>query len=567
MTIFLYHSPQTHVHLALPGMLRHEQDQRLSLSRPRSRSEPILSIRTRFDPVPMPADPSGRYKGSNWDPLYFQKKELERAGGPPAFSSDSNSASTSSTARNRQNGYMNHYGSGAPTTAPVYPSRPTGESGRNDQVYNGRKSPRSPSPTKRNGIPTPTGPASMNKNHLPAKPSLWAIASARRGGNESLEMDTSSGSSDYKTAPENSIKEEGNTSTQSTTSPSLKVHPSRLGLVPQPSPGVSSPLNPARTPVSASTDTPSRDASTFRSSRPAPLNLTPAAAPNEQVKTPAMPHWSPSLISSPTTKSPLDSLDKLRRFKEQVAASRKSGKTMSDLEMSKLAKVAETFLKSQDQVASDQAYAELQKMTGYTEAEPDVPAASAGPSEIQAVPAPTPAAVVPTGPSRGNTTPIEHPETAASRAAMLKERLLASKRGGYNPNTREGQAKPAENGTSGPNGPTGVKRPIENDRPEENEEQKRHRAAIWAHQKPAEPTKKSQQEVHPVRQGPEREEGEWEEARAVSAQGYSMERKLSLHDRISERPRRVSNGHRGYSRSPERAHDRHRRDDRNGGRG
>jgi hypothetical protein len=122
---------------------------------------------------------------------------------------------------------------------------------------------------------------------------------------------------------------------------------------------------------------------------------------------------------------------------------------MSDSDMSKLAKVAETFLKSQDQEASDQAYAELQRLTGHAEKEPAPEAGQAAPTMNEATPVPSIPVVAAAVADRGNVTPTEQPETAASRAAMLKERLLATKRGGYNPSTRDTPTKPAENDAPG----------------------------------------------------------------------------------------------------------------------
>jgi hypothetical protein len=515
----------------------------------------------------MPPDPSGTYKGSNYDPHWSQKRSHAgpsasgSGSGPPAFSSDSNSASAST--RNRQN----HYGSTGPTSAPIQPQKIGREYGYSNGYTNGsgRRSPRSPSPTKRN-IPvstglTPTGPASM-KTKLPPKVDQWSSASTR---NSVIDATTS----EYTTAPEShpdpNQKAERATSTSSeVNSPSYKVHPSRLSLVPQATPSVSSSLNPARTPDSASTNTPSRDDSS-RSSRPAPLNLTPAGTPKEAIRTPATASWSPSLVLSPATKSPLDSLDKLRRFKEQVAASRKSVNSMSGLEMSKLAQVAEKFLKSQDPAASDHAYEELVKLTGSREEGSTRPSELADKPPPPATPAP-PAPPATEGVQEGN----ETVQSAAARAAILKERLLASKRDGSSQSPRDRDApKRAEGNSENMNATNGTKRDRE-DRPEnENEEQKRYRAAVWAHQKPVEPAKRDQQQDRgrqSVRS--EREEGEWDgyDSRSSAPQPQRMERQLSLHERISDRTRHESHdrgrghGHRRVSRSPSRQ-DRHGRDD------
>jgi len=512
----------------------------------------------------MPSDPSGRYKGSNYDPQWFQKRSSGgpsgTGSGPPAFSSDFNSASAST--RNRQN----HYGSNGPTSALLQPQMTGREHGYPNGYVNGsgRRSPRSPSPTKRN-VPvstglTPTGPASM-KTNFPPKVDQWSSTSTR---NSVIDATTS----EYTTAPEShpapSPKADGTASTSSeVNSPSYKVHPSRLSLVPQATPSVSSPLNPARTPNSASTNTPSRDDSS-RSSRPAPLNLTPAGTPKEAIKTPATASWSPSLVLSPATKSPLDSLDKLRRFKEQVAASRKSVNSMSGLEMSKLAQVAEKFLKSQDPAASDHAYEELVKLTGSREEGPSRSSESADKPPPPSVPAP-PAPPAIDGAQDVN----ETVQSAAARAAILKERLLASKRDGSSQSPRDRDAPKRADGNTDNNASAGTKRDREDRLENENEEQKRYRAAVWAHQKPAEPVKRDHQQ-NKDRQSirSEREEGEWDgyDSRSTAPQPQRMERQLSLHERISDRTRHESHdrgrghGHRRVSPSPVR-HDRHGRDD------
>jgi hypothetical protein len=512
----------------------------------------------------MPSDPSGRYKGSNYDPHWAQKRTHPgpsgNGNGPPAFSSDTNSASAST--RNRQN----HYGSNGPISAPLQPQMTGRDYGYSNGYANGngRRSPRSPSPTKRNlpvttGL-TPTGPASM-KTNPPTKVDQWSSSSTQ---NSVIDATTS----EYTTAPEShpDPKAEGATSTGSeVNSPSYKVHPSRLSLVPQATPCVSSPLNSARKPNSASTNTPSRDDSASRSSRPAPLNLTPAGTPKEAIKTPATASWTPSLVLSPATKSPLDSLDKLRRFKEQVAASRKSVNSMSGLEMSKLAQVAEKFLKSQDSAASDHAYEELVKLTGSREEESSRSTETAEKPPPPSVPAP-PAPPATDGDKDVN----ETVQSAAARAAILKERLLASKRDGSSQSPRDRDApKRADGNTETMNASNSTKRDRE-DRPEnENDEQKRYRAAVWAHQKPAEPAKRDPQqdkERQSVRS--EREEGEWDgyDSRSSVPQPQRMERQLSLHERISDRTRLGSHdrgrghGHRRVSPSSGRQ-DRHGRDE------
>jgi len=532
----------------------------------RCASEPSSSPRPAFDA--MPPDPSGRYKGSNYGPLWFQKRSNTGPSGsgsgsvPPAFSSDSNSVSANT--RNRQN----HYGTNGPTSAPIQAQMIGREYGYSNGYPNGggRRSPRSPSPTKRNlpvttGL-TPTGPSSM-KTNLPSKVDQWSSASGR---NSVIDATTS----EYNTAPESQSganpKAEGTgSSSPGVNSPSDKVHPSRLGLVPQATPFLSSPLNPARTPNSASTNTPSRDDSASRSSRPAPLNITSASTPKEAIKTPATASWSPSLIMSPATKSPLDSLDKLRRFKEQVAASRKSVNSMSGLEMSKLAQVAEKFLKSQDPAASDDAYEELVKLTGSGEG------SSSRPPEPAEKP-PTPPAPAPPAPPAIDAAreTNEIVQSAAARAAILKERLLASKRDGSSQSPRDRDApRRADGNIENMNTSNGAKRDRE-DRPEnENDEQKRYRAAVWAHQKPVEPVNRDQQQERQSLRS-EREEGEWDGHDSRSSvhvpQPQRMERQLSLQERISDRGRHGSHdrghGHdyRRVSRSPGR-HDRHGRGD------
>jgi hypothetical protein len=510
----------------------------------------------------MPADPSGRYKGSNYDPMWYQKKPNGPTGsgasGPPAFSSDIN---TSAIPRNRQNGYTNHYGSASgsngPSSAPLQQQQQA-QDPRNGYGYGytngngngiGRRSPRSPSPTKRGPAPTgnkPTGPASMKTVPLPKQPKaeLWSSGSTRASAIDAT-------SSEYETAPESQTRNSAKVELASSpvpgpNSPTYKLHPSRLNLVPQASPSVSSPLNPARTPTSVGT--PSRDVSTSKS-KPAPLNFTPVGTPKEAIKTPATAAWTPSLIVSPASKSPLDSLDKLRRFKEQVAASRKSVNSMSGLEMSKLAQVAETFLKSQDPAASDHAYQELVKLTGSGEdssSRPSEPAEKPPPPSVPAPPAP-PATEEVKGKDKEKET-SEMVSSAAARAAILKERLLASKREGTSQSPRAQDAAKPEESRTDVNISTGTKRDRDQGHgPEtENDEQKRYRAAVWAHQKATEPEKRDQQRQHQDRQSArsEREEGEWDgyDSRA-SVPSPRMERQLSLQERISDRGRHVPNGH------------------------
>jgi len=233
---------------------------------------------------------------------------------------------------------------------------------------------------------------------------------------------------------------------------------------------------------------------------------------------------------------------------------------MSGLEMSKLAQVAEKFLKSQDPAASDHAYEELVKLTGSRVEESTRPSESADKPPPPATPAP-PAPPATDGPQDMK----ETFQSAAARAAILKERLLASKRDGSSQSPRDRDAPKRADGTSeNLNATNGTKRDRE-DRPEnENEEQKRYRAAVWAHQKPAEPVNRDQhqdKDMHSVRS--EREEGEWDghDSRSSAPQPPRMERQLSLHERISDRTRHESHDRgRGVSRSPGR-HDRHSRDD------
>jgi hypothetical protein len=300
-----------------------------------------------------------------------------------------------------------------------------------------------------------------------------------------------------------------------------KVHPSRLGLVPSSSTPASSPLNPntarAQTPSAAPpiTQTPI-SADRFREGpvpvnerlnavRPVALDLTSGPGPGHEkdtARTVATPstanteHRPSSVSFSPVNRSPLDSLEKLRQFKEQVAASRKSA---TNIEMSKLTKVAETFLESRHSVESPtQAQSQSQRQGGSSVPEPTTQSDTAGSGppvdQVQSKQGDTPGSTVDT------------PNRAAARQAELKERLLAlQNRGGSSQSPR------VTNGTPAGPSPTTVNMKRERQDPgplREEDEQKRKRAEAWAQHKHISSAQAGTRESERRQSLGEREEGE-----------------------------------------------------------
>jgi hypothetical protein len=566
----------------------------------RFNSEPLRL--GRYSLAEMPTDPSGRYRGDDYDPLYFQRKSKSKPRGTltepvssrlfaSAPASGSRSGTNSAPVAGDKYASQQSSPASAPKqygangrAAPVR-DRDLGQASTNqarpDFRYDGRGgirlvSPRSPSPTKSRG-PTPTGPASLGNAPPPSKAgsSRWPSSASDRQSVASDDRESrwtpnaptaptdDSTPSIYKTAPESTPKKDGETSSSpapapapGASSPTIKVHPSRLGLVPQ----GSSPLNPnaTSTPSRPSAQTPSytKFAETpvnarLNAVRPAALDLAVAKAANiaKGLATPSTADTEPrpsSVSYSPVNKSPLDSLEKLRRFKETVAASRKSANnagSSKQIDMSKLAKMAETYLQSQDEEESEAAFKQMEQMTGaIVDREPakqDAVRAEppAGPGQVQKKEAATP------------TKSVDTLRSAASRQAELKERLLALKhRDGTSESPRESQKVPGGSQTQAPETPS---QRIKRERQESGasmreEEQKRRRAEAWAQHQHLPATSDKRDERRPSFE--EREEGEIDryERGRDSRRDLGRERTLSNH---APRPRQAS-GSTAYGAGP-----------------
>lgn len=451
----------------------------------------------------------GGYKGQNYDPNYRHPRDKRQS----YDSRSSNGFSSYTRPESRDQRAYAHSGYGSSQRPPEQPSqsRWDGDNGyapRPNQINS------APSPST---VPmsTPTGPASARSAPLPFKPTPYDTSSV---GYRSQAIDHMSngtpGNTTYTVDVPDWGKEDGEISSAvsvAQSSPSApKVHPSRLGLIPHLNPGKVSVPNGSTTSSTfvgqseptglASTSTmasgpvsrsgrfdQSHIDSLQRNTRPTPLTFTSINDPSTETATataPSVPNGASastptsSQIQSPSTKSPLDSLEKLRRFKEQVAASRRPNSVYTNPEMSQIASMAAKFLKSQDNETSERAFEQLQEITGGAFDTTDAKAAKEPTTtgKDSGTPANTTPAPVPSNPA---------PDRPSSRQTELKERLLALKAG----SARGSSLAPRTVSASGSipaspvhaSGPTsGHKRPPSTSgEVGEDTEQKRFRAAAW----------------------------------------------------------------------------------------
>lgn len=386
-------------------------------------------------------DPSGRYKGDRFDPYYHLKKKQHRQ------------------QANGRGWNRNHQGNGGHDDRAGTGTLAQTISGQTQQLDSSsspdRRQSSSPSHSQVGGYsysqpntytrPNTYAPGARTQSQAatPSAPLAPAVAAVLSSERPRLTMHATptpaagpGPNADEPSWVKDQEKEEGEiTASSSPASVKAHLHPYRLGLVAGrqssssevsyqaqdlPRPATTAPIldnqgqehlqrNSKPTPL---TSTPMRDGSTHTNDSPS-TPITPSADIARRSSAPT------SLLSTATT--PLDSLEKLRQFKDQVAASRTSGRMMSGQEMSKLAQMAETFLKSQKPEASADALEQLKQTTGSAE---ELGLQSA----IPLAPA--------TAPSQGPEG--QQTSTPDSREAELKERLLAARAGndGYSKSPR-----------------------------------------------------------------------------------------------------------------------------------
>lgn len=402
----------------------------------------------------MTTDPSGRYKGNNYDPNYRRPGSASQSRsqyGQGSGNGHGYSSATGGSTYAQDRGQNHGYGYSSQNQASPY---------ARDNGY-GRQSCSSDASAHPPGRNTsiPTGPASSYTAPLPARPVTpyeskppplprHPPAEAPRGPAKDQEPVNPPRKTTYASMPDWGREDGEISSSGGPSSPSsARIHPSRFAQMPDsslsssqgngndPMSSLHNGQSPARAQTPVSVD-PRQSASNQRNSKPAPLSFTTINAPPGVTTPTSSRQLQPNGSSSPAGKSPLDSLEKLRQFKEQVAASRKSVSNMSGPEMSKLAQVAETFLKSQNPEASADALQQLKQMASTAEETPSAPA--------------TDARQLSSGPSG----PSGEPERPTSRQAELKERLLALKSG------RDGTSQnPHEVSTAASSGQSEVSRP------------------------------------------------------------------------------------------------------------
>ena len=466
----------------------------------------------------------GGYKGQNYDPNYRRKRDHQ------SFDSRSKYSQTP-TIPPRSNDDRSYDQPGYPGSQPLNFQSP-----RYDpyEEYARRHTPHvnsTPPPTTL-PVSVPTGPASARSAPLPFTRSYNDTPSSVSAVHSLMQNRGPNGTSSTSSRTEHAdrIKEDGEiTSTFSKQSSPIatRVHPSRLGLVPQgtlktpelangnstPSPSVS--RSEAMTSGGFSQRPPD---ALHRTLRPTALSffpsddrsVKPANPGNGPVSSAPTPMSSQNQYQAAPIQSPLDSLEKLRKFKEQVAASRKPSDASNGPAWSQIASMAAKFLKSQDTKISENTFEQFKQMTdasspvGETEAESALESSDEGPARQKARKGQI-------NPNAGGTTPLEAgttPDGPLSRQLELKQRLLAlksatgSQAGSSTPVAQPIEsdprpASPVQRQLNGPiSGPVpGSKRPLSDPGEKghaEVAEQKRFRAAAW--QRANEKERQEQQE-------------------------------------------------------------------------
>ena len=456
----------------------------------------------------------GEYRGNHFDSNYRKKRNEQ--GSAPRSNYDQTPTMTPRSNDGRSYGPDGYTPSQQQQQPPKYQPQQSAWDGYDGYAAQTNQINSAPPPSTL-PISVPTGPASARSAPLPLKPAGYDTYPSSYGSDLQSTGHEPNGTpgpraSTYAVESPDWRREEGEiTSPFSQSSPiSAKVHPSRLGLIPHFNPNLNrgdtrdgsttSNVTQSEVPTSGRYSQGPAD-SLQRNTRPAPLSFTPIETPNGtdiNRATGAGLGVGPGPISSTPTptssqvqsqsqssaaKSPLDSLEKLRRFKEQVAASRKPNSAFTGPEMSQIAQMAAKFLKSQDVDTSEKAFEQLKQFTGGPEtAETGEKDSARGPKE------PTERGQEGNSTVAGGTTP----EVSSSRQAELKERLLALK-SGKGSVTGSSRAPPTAASNSTPASPlqpngsvtgsisgTGFKRPpSESGQVEDDTELKRFRAAAW----------------------------------------------------------------------------------------